>query len=50
MKLFEINQKQEEKTGYKRFKLVVAEVYDSSCIVDEAGTQYNDNGITWIDE
>lgn len=50
MKLFEINQKQEEKTGYKRFKLVVAEVYDSSCVVDEAGTQYNDNGITWIDE
>lgn len=50
MKLFEINQKQEEKTGYKRFKLVVAEVYDSSCIVDEVGTQYNDNGITWIDE
>lgn len=50
MKLFEINQKQEEKTGYKRFKLVVAEVYDSSCIVDEAGTQYNDNGITWIDK
>lgn len=50
MKLFEINQKQEEKTGYKRFKLVVAEVYDSSCIVNEVGTQYNDNGITWIDE
>lgn len=50
MKLFEINNKQEKKTGYKRFKLILAEIYDKSCIVDEAGTKYNDNGITWIDE
>lgn len=50
MKLFEINNKQEKKTGYKRFKLILAEIYDKSCIVDETGTEYNDNGITWIDE
>lgn len=50
MKLFEINNKQEKKTGYKRFKLILAEIYDKSCIVDETGTKYNDNGITWIDE
>lgn len=50
MKLIEINSKQDKKTGYKRFKLILAEVYDKSCIVDEAGTKYNDNGITWIDE
>lgn len=50
MKLIEINSKQDKKTGYKRFKLILAEVYDKSCIVDETGTKYNDNGITWIDE
>ncbi len=50
MKLFEINNKQDKKTGYKRFKLILAEIYDKSCIVDETGTKYNDNGITWIDE
>jgi hypothetical protein len=50
MKLFEINNKQEKKTGYKRFKLILAEIYDKSCVVDETGTKYNDNGITWIDE
>lgn len=50
MKLFEINNKQDKKTGYKRFKLILAEVYDKSCIIDETGTKYNDNGITWIDE
>ena len=50
MKIFEINNKQEKKTGYKRFKLILAEIYDKSCIVDETGTKYNDNGITWIDE
>lgn len=50
MKLFEINNKQEKKTGYKRFKLILAEIYDKSCIVNETGTKYNDNGITWIDE
>ena len=50
MKLFEINNKQDIKTGYKRFKLILAEIYDKSCIVNETGTEYNDNGITWIDE
>lgn len=50
MKLIEINNKQDKKTGYKRFKLILAEIYDNSCIVDETGTKYNDNGITWIDE
>lgn len=50
MKLIEINSKQDKKTGYKRFKLILAEVYDKSCIVDETGAKYNDNGITWIDE
>lgn len=50
MKLIEINSKQDKKTGYKRFKLILAEVYDKSCIVDKTGTKYNDNGITWIDE
>ena len=48
MKLLEINSKQDKKTGYKRFKLILAEIYDSSCIVNETGTKYNDNGITWI--
>ena len=50
MKLFEINNKQDKKTGYKRFKLILAEIYDKSCVIDETGTEYNDNGITWIDE
>lgn len=50
MKLIEINSKQDKKTGYKRFKLILAEVYDKSCVVDETGAKYNDNGITWIDE
>jgi predicted nuclease with TOPRIM domain len=50
VKLFEINNKQDKKTGYKRFKLILAEIYDKSCVIDETGTEYNDNGITWIDE
>lgn len=47
MNLFEIAQKA-EKNGYKKFKLVLAEIYPDDCVVNEAGTLYNDNGITWL--
>ena len=49
MKTFELS-KRVYKNGKRKFKLVLHEIYDSSCVVDETGTQFNDNGITWIEE
>ncbi|MCD8290022.1 MAG: hypothetical protein LUC91_00800 [Prevotella sp.] len=49
MKIFEIC---EAKNGKRKFKAVLHEIFPDSCIdeVEEAGTLYNENGITWIEE
>ena len=50
MKTFELSQK-ESKNGRREFKLILHQIYPDSCIdeVNEVGTQYNKNGITWIE-
>lgn len=49
MKTFELSSKQ-YKDGKRHFKLILNEIYPDSCIVNGLGTQYNDNGITWLEE
>ncbi len=49
MKTFELSNKQ-YKNGKKHFKLILNEIYPDSCIVDGIGTEYNQNGITWLEE
>lgn len=36
------------KNGYKKFKLVLAEIFPDDSVVNGVGTLYNDNGITWL--
>ena len=51
MKMFEISSKQ-NKNGRRKFKVILYKIFPDSC-VDEAnqiGTDYNQNGITWIRE
>lgn len=50
MVIFEINKKQNKKNGYKNFKLSLLEIHSDSCVVDGVGTEYNDNGITWLNK
>lgn len=50
MKLFELSKKTYK--GKRKFKLVLCKIFPDSC-VDEAnqvGTDYNENGITWLKE
>lgn len=51
MKLFEVSSRK-SKNGRRKFKLILHEIYPDSCIdtVNEIGTIYNENGITWIEE
>ena len=51
MKTFEIS-KRMTKNGRRKFKIVLHEIYPDDCIdeVNEQGTMYNRNGITWIHE
>lgn len=47
MRTFEINTKK-TKTGYKEFKLILLEIKPDTCVVNETGTEYNENGLTWL--
>lgn len=49
--LFEVSKKA-SKNGRRKFKMSLHEIYPDSCIdeVNEVGTMYNKNGITWIRE
>lgn len=49
METFELSEKT-TKNGRRKFKVILYEVYPDSCIddVNQTGTKYNDNGITWI--
>lgn len=51
MKLFEVSSRK-SKNGRRKFKLILHEIYPDSCIdtVNEIGTIYNENGITWMEE
>lgn len=51
MKMFEISSKQ-NKNGRRKFKAVLYKIFPDSCVDDlnQVGTQYNANGITWIKE
>ena len=49
MKKFELSNKQ-NKNGRRPFKVILYEVYPDDCIVNNTGTKYNGNGITWIKE
>ncbi len=47
---FEICEKK-DKNGRRRFKMVLHEIFSDSCIDDDGlGTEYQDNGITWIEK
>lgn len=51
MKTFELSSKQ-SKNGRRKFKAILYEIFPDSCIneKEQAGTQFNENGITWIKE
>lgn len=51
MKRFEISSK-ENKNGRRKFKLILYKIFPDSCVdeVNQVGTDYNLNGITWIKE
>lgn len=39
------------KNGRRKFKTILYEIYPDTCIsTDNLGTEYNDNGITWIEK
>lgn len=51
MKMFEISSKK-NKNGRRKFKAVLYKIFPDSCVdeVNQVGTLYNKNGITWIRE
>lgn len=51
MKLFELSSKS-KKNGRRHFKAVLYKIFPDSCVdeVNQVGTMYNRNGITWIRE
>lgn len=50
MKRFEISTKNDN--GRRKFKAILYKIYSDSCIdeINQVGTEYNKNGITWIKE
>lgn len=49
MRIIELSSKQ-SKNGRRKFKAILHRIFPDNCIVDGIGTQYNENGITWIRE
>lgn len=49
MQIFEISKKS-TKNGKRKFKAVLYKIHPDSCIVNKTGTEFNANGITWIEE
>lgn len=51
MKMFEISSRK-NKNGRRHFKAVLYKIFPDSCVdeVNQVGTEYNKNGITWIRE
>ena len=48
MAKFELSSKK-PKNGKKYFRAILHEIYPDDCVVNEAGTQFNDNGITYLE-
>lgn len=48
MKTFEMSSLQQN--GKRHFKLSILRIEDDSCVVNETGTDFNENGITWLEE
>jgi hypothetical protein len=46
---FELSEKK-KKNGRRPFKAVLHEVYPDSVVENNVGTQFNENGITWIEQ
>lgn len=49
MKTFELSNKK-SKTGRRKFKQILYEIYPDECLVENTGTKYNQNGCTFIRE
>lgn len=49
MKIIELSNKQ-SKNGRRKFKVILHRIFPDDCVVDNLGTQYNENGITWLRE
>ncbi len=51
MKIFELSKKQ-SKNGRRKFKAILYRIFPDDCVDEEkqVGTQFNENGITWIRE
>jgi hypothetical protein len=49
LKVIELSNKK-SKNGRRNFKAILHRVFPDDCVIDEVGTQYNDNGITWLRE
>lgn len=49
MKIFEISSKK-SKSGKRKFKAILYSIHSDDCVIDKTGTEYNLNGITWIEE
>lgn len=51
MKTFELSSRK-NKNGRRKFKAILYEIFPDSCIDEknQVGTEYNENGITWIRE
>ncbi len=48
-KIFEISSKQ-SKNGRRKFKVILHKIFPDDCVVDGIGTEFNDNGITWLEK
>lgn len=49
MRLFEISNNK-PKNGKRKFKAILYKIHPDSCVVNNTGTEFNLNGITWIEE
>lgn len=47
MNTFELSSRK-TKTGRRKFKQILYEIYPDECLVDNTGTEYNQNGLTFI--
>lgn len=49
MQIFEISSKK-TKNGKRKFKAILYKIHPDSCVIDNTGTEFNLNGITWIEK
>ena len=48
-KLFELSEKK-SKNGRRKFKIALHTIFNDDVLIDGIGSQYQDNGITWIEK